>query len=134
MANTVIAQRLEKVRNLSGRFHMVPLDQVRMRLNDLRAVLSNPVLKGYSEERVFDARDTDISMARDWVRVQGILNERVKAYWWYDLEGIYIDLYDFLDNLDELWYPGSDDIIVEADSHKFLLDIDHEEQFRLVLR
>jgi hypothetical protein len=134
MGNTLIAQRVGKVSSLSGRFDMIPLDQVRMRLNDLRSVLSDPMSNGYSEERFFDARDTDVSTAGAWVRAQGLPNERVKAYWWYDSEAISIELYDFLDNLDELWYPSSDDVTVESESDDFLLDIDHEEQFRLILK
>src|SRR5262249_23176674 len=92
------------------------------------------VPKEYEETRRFDAQEIDTAAVVDWLRAQGIGDEPVKVYWLSDREGISIRLNDFLEFFDELWFPSSDDIVVESQSKMFVIGIDDEEQVQLFLR
>jgi hypothetical protein len=128
----MIAQRLESVSGLSGRFAWVPADQVRSRLGALRPFVDGSPPREYTL-RNFDAQDKDTAAIADWIRAQLTNDEPVTVLWISDRQGISIGLYDFLLFFDELWYPSSDDVIVESHSGTFVIVIDHEEQVRLFL-
>jgi hypothetical protein len=89
--------------------------------------------EGYADVRKFDARDVEPSAIADWLRAQRLPEEPVKVFWSSCREGISIALKDFVTFFDELWFPSSDDILVESESKVFVIAIDHEEQVRLFL-
>jgi hypothetical protein len=130
----MIAQRLRSVTGLSGKFGWLPPDEMQSRLDGLRAFDGSVVPKGYGEVRRFDARDTEPSAIADWLQAQQLPEEPVKVFWLFDREGISIELKDFLKYFDELWFPSSDDIVVESESTSFVIAIDHEEQVQLFLQ
>lgn len=70
----------------------------------------------------------------EWLHTQGVQPEPVNVYWFQQQEGVSLQLGDFLDHLDELWFPASDDVVVESRSGEFVIVIDHEEQLDVFAR
>ena len=80
----------------------------------------------------FDANYLLTHDIADWLRARGLPNEQVNVFWPSDQEGASLELKDFLEHLDELWFPSSDDVIVESSTKRFMFEIDHEEQVKLL--
>jgi hypothetical protein len=51
----------------------------------------------------------------------------VTVLWPYDRVGARLPLQRVIDALDDLWYPGADDIWITDSSHTWLILVDHEE-------
>lgn len=130
----MIAQRLESIPGLLGRFQWISPEEVQHRMAGLRPILGESIPREYAEVREFDGRDTGVSAIADWLHAQINVDEQVRTIWLADRAGILISLSDFLQFFDQLWYPSSDDMIVESNSNIFVIVIDHEEQVRLFLR
>lgn len=101
--------------------------------NKLRTNLSDASLSITSKaRRALDAKNLLAAEIVEWLARQGLGDDTVNVYWAYQREGVQMQFTDFLGHLDELWLPGSDDVIVESTKNKFVLSIDHEEQIQVV--
>jgi hypothetical protein len=106
-------------------------DEARVQLQELRQLLTELDSRREGEVRGFDASDAVPSEISDWIAAQGLGDSIVTVFWPYDGEAALMNTKDVIKNLDDLWYPSSDDLVVLSKSNHFLLDIDHEERVSL---
>ena len=109
----------------------VPLDKIQ--LEQLRIIgtrLTSGDFRSAMTES-FSIAPLPISMAAAKLRSFGTAGESVCAYWFSFREGIAIKWHLLIDHLADLWYPGSDDLLVVSMASGRLLDISHEEIVRI---
>jgi hypothetical protein len=124
----MIAQRLASILALAGRFEMLPNDQADAHLREVWRLLADWDPRRDRADQCLDATHLIPSEIGDWLSTQGLGNELVKVCWPYDREVAVMSVSDFVENLDDLWYPSADDVVVLPTSERFVLYLDHEEQ------
>jgi hypothetical protein len=131
MGKAMIAQRLQAASGLTGKFAVLPKSELSQRLRRLAPFFAADHIHEYGPPLTFDAREVLPRDIARWLGLHELPNEIVAVMWLSEHEGISMLLSDFLLHIDELWYPSSDDVIVESSSGSFVITIDHEEQARL---
>ena len=133
MAESMIAQRIMSIAGFSNRFKWLPSDNMEDNVQRLSSYLRGFAPTAFREACRLDAQDKDPLFIAKWLLAQKLSDGPVRVVWLSERVGILVSLRDFLDFLDELWYPSSDDIVVESQSGGFVIGIDHEEQVLLFL-
>jgi hypothetical protein len=124
----MIAERLESIPGLSGRYELLPKDEAHAQIQDLQRLLRELDSRHNVEVRHFDARDALPSEIGDWLAIQNLGDEQVRLYWPYDSDAALMNIKDVILFIDKLWYPSSDDLLILPTSNQYVIEIDHEEQ------
>ncbi|WP_370948816.1 hypothetical protein AB5J62_15010 [Amycolatopsis sp. cg5] len=79
-----------------------------------------------------DAGELEPAELTDWLLAQ-IPESAVRVAWVADGVGATMSFTRFAENVDDLWYPAIDDIVIVDDTHAVLV-LDHEERFTFTRR
>lgn len=91
-------------------------------------------LAGIRSESAVEADGSDLtpSQIREWLaRLPVRPDEEARVLWVADRIGARMPFAAFVSNVDDLWFPAQDDVVVLLDSREALdvLVLDHEERF-----
>lgn len=82
----------------------------------------------YVRRATRNVSDDDRETVIEWVRDLNLPPEKwANVFWIADKEGICASLNNFVENYDDLWYPGADDVWICPSDEAWVLEFSHEE-------
>ncbi len=129
MVRPVLASRVESIEATGHWLEVLSPAEVNERIEAIRAALEQA--EAWIEDEEMDTLDLLPEEVRLWLGNLQPHDQVVEACWVSLKEGLRISYGTFVSHYDDLWLPAADDVLVSDRTLSWVLELDHEEIFRL---